>query len=341
MPCAPAASAPRLARGAGDSPAAESSSTTRVFVLESNFAMARARRCGGRDAGGVLGAGLHEDRGHRFAQRLGQGVERQALVVERDSRRAGRPPTRAGRRSGGKPGSSTTTRSPKRRVVRTRGRGRPWLRRRRDLVRRIGPVVAERLGEARERPGRRGSCRSWAVDDFAPGPSLRLGQQRGVGDARRQVEGEAGLVLEGLLVAGRARRAPGRGPSCRAARRWRRSPARASSAQAALTVVGDSVELGGHGADRGQSVAGGEHAVAHGGGPACARPLAVGWSSRSSRADSKDVHVLYHSNTDIVLPVSRSYCGRMTTRISHWIDGRTVRGTSGRTAPVYNPATGR
>jgi malonate-semialdehyde dehydrogenase (acetylating)/methylmalonate-semialdehyde dehydrogenase len=30
----------------------------------------------------------------------------------------------------------------------------------------------------------------------------------------------------------------------------------------------------------------------------------------------------------------------MTTRISHWIDGRITAGTSGRTAPVYNPATG-
>ncbi|MGI8760871.1 MAG: CoA-acylating methylmalonate-semialdehyde dehydrogenase [Jatrophihabitantaceae bacterium] len=30
----------------------------------------------------------------------------------------------------------------------------------------------------------------------------------------------------------------------------------------------------------------------------------------------------------------------MTTRISHWIDGAVVPGTSGRTSPVYNPATG-
>ncbi len=30
----------------------------------------------------------------------------------------------------------------------------------------------------------------------------------------------------------------------------------------------------------------------------------------------------------------------MTTRISHWIDGRPTPGTSGRTSPVYNPATG-
>ena len=27
-------------------------------------------------------------------------------------------------------------------------------------------------------------------------------------------------------------------------------------------------------------------------------------------------------------------------RISHWVDGRSVVGTSGRTAPVYNPALG-
>jgi malonate-semialdehyde dehydrogenase (acetylating)/methylmalonate-semialdehyde dehydrogenase len=30
----------------------------------------------------------------------------------------------------------------------------------------------------------------------------------------------------------------------------------------------------------------------------------------------------------------------MTTRISHWVDGRVQAGTSGRTAPVFNPATG-
>ncbi|MBB2890997.1 CoA-acylating methylmalonate-semialdehyde dehydrogenase [Flexivirga oryzae] len=30
----------------------------------------------------------------------------------------------------------------------------------------------------------------------------------------------------------------------------------------------------------------------------------------------------------------------MSTRISHWIDGRVSEGTSGRTSPVYNPATG-
>ena len=31
----------------------------------------------------------------------------------------------------------------------------------------------------------------------------------------------------------------------------------------------------------------------------------------------------------------------MTTRISHWIDGRITEGTSGRSGPVFNPATGR
>src|SRR5689334_16279671 len=30
----------------------------------------------------------------------------------------------------------------------------------------------------------------------------------------------------------------------------------------------------------------------------------------------------------------------MVNRISHWIDGRIVAGTSGRTGPVFNPATG-
>jgi malonate-semialdehyde dehydrogenase (acetylating) / methylmalonate-semialdehyde dehydrogenase len=33
--------------------------------------------------------------------------------------------------------------------------------------------------------------------------------------------------------------------------------------------------------------------------------------------------------------------GAMTNRISHWIDGQPTPGTSGRTAPVFNPATGR
>src|SRR5690348_13770778 len=31
----------------------------------------------------------------------------------------------------------------------------------------------------------------------------------------------------------------------------------------------------------------------------------------------------------------------MTTRISHWIDGRVAAGTGERTSPVYNPATGQ
>ncbi|MGZ5400364.1 MAG: aldehyde dehydrogenase family protein, partial [Nocardioides sp.] len=30
----------------------------------------------------------------------------------------------------------------------------------------------------------------------------------------------------------------------------------------------------------------------------------------------------------------------MTTRISHWIDGNLTEGSSGRTGPVFNPATG-
>ena len=36
-----------------------------------------------------------------------------------------------------------------------------------------------------------------------------------------------------------------------------------------------------------------------------------------------------------------TYCVVMTQRISHWVDGRLTAGTSGRTSPVYNPATGR
>jgi malonate-semialdehyde dehydrogenase (acetylating) / methylmalonate-semialdehyde dehydrogenase len=35
-----------------------------------------------------------------------------------------------------------------------------------------------------------------------------------------------------------------------------------------------------------------------------------------------------------------AYGGSMTTRISHWIDGAHREGSSGRSAPVYNPATG-
>ncbi len=35
-----------------------------------------------------------------------------------------------------------------------------------------------------------------------------------------------------------------------------------------------------------------------------------------------------------------TYDAAMTTRISHWIDGHVTPGTSGRTSPVYNPATG-
>ena len=33
--------------------------------------------------------------------------------------------------------------------------------------------------------------------------------------------------------------------------------------------------------------------------------------------------------------------GAAITPIHHWIDGATVAGTSGRTGPVFNPATGR
>ena len=35
-----------------------------------------------------------------------------------------------------------------------------------------------------------------------------------------------------------------------------------------------------------------------------------------------------------------TYCVVMTQRISHWVDGHQAAGTSGRTSPVYNPATG-
>ena len=38
--------------------------------------------------------------------------------------------------------------------------------------------------------------------------------------------------------------------------------------------------------------------------------------------------------------IGDTYCVVMTQRISHWVDGRQTAGTSGRTSPVYNPATG-
>jgi delta 1-pyrroline-5-carboxylate dehydrogenase len=43
--------------------------------------------------------------------------------------------------------------------------------------------------------------------------------------------------------------------------------------------------------------------------------------------------------TELATPPVEEHTG--VTRISHWIGGRTVAGTSGRTSPVYNPATGR
>jgi malonate-semialdehyde dehydrogenase (acetylating)/methylmalonate-semialdehyde dehydrogenase len=43
--------------------------------------------------------------------------------------------------------------------------------------------------------------------------------------------------------------------------------------------------------------------------------------------------------TELATPPVEESTG--ATRISHWIDGRTVAGASGRTSPVYNPATGR
>src|SRR3954449_10278357 len=38
--------------------------------------------------------------------------------------------------------------------------------------------------------------------------------------------------------------------------------------------------------------------------------------------------------------IGGNYRGGMVTRITHWIDGAATDGTSGRTAPVFNPATG-
>ena len=37
----------------------------------------------------------------------------------------------------------------------------------------------------------------------------------------------------------------------------------------------------------------------------------------------------------------RHYAGGVTTTLTHWISGATYDGTSGRTSPVHNPATGQ
>ena len=43
--------------------------------------------------------------------------------------------------------------------------------------------------------------------------------------------------------------------------------------------------------------------------------------------------------TELATPPAQEHTG--VTRISHWIGGRSVAGQSGRSGPVYNPATGR
>ena len=43
--------------------------------------------------------------------------------------------------------------------------------------------------------------------------------------------------------------------------------------------------------------------------------------------------------TELATPPTEQKQG--LTRISHWIGGKTVAGTSGRTSPVYNPALGQ
>ena len=43
--------------------------------------------------------------------------------------------------------------------------------------------------------------------------------------------------------------------------------------------------------------------------------------------------------TELATPPVEEHAG--VTRISHWIGGCAVAGPSGRTSPVYNPATGR
>ena len=40
-------------------------------------------------------------------------------------------------------------------------------------------------------------------------------------------------------------------------------------------------------------------------------------------------------------PIDMNQPGEELGRVSHWIGGRLVEGTSGRHGPVYNPATGR
>ena len=43
--------------------------------------------------------------------------------------------------------------------------------------------------------------------------------------------------------------------------------------------------------------------------------------------------------TEVAEQFSQEQAGE-TTRITHWIDGKPVEGTSGRNGPVFNPATG-
>jgi malonate-semialdehyde dehydrogenase (acetylating)/methylmalonate-semialdehyde dehydrogenase len=50
---------------------------------------------------------------------------------------------------------------------------------------------------------------------------------------------------------------------------------------------------------------------------------------------------MYRNNHVFDVPVPDTYGAIMSTRISHWIDGRITEGTSGRSGPVFNPATGR
>jgi hypothetical protein len=44
--------------------------------------------------------------------------------------------------------------------------------------------------------------------------------------------------------------------------------------------------------------------------------------------------------TELASPPARAEDRAGTKRIKHWIDGAAVDGTSGRSGPVYNPATG-
>src|SRR6266480_27027 len=82
------------------------------------------------------------------------------------------------------------------------------------------------------------------------------------------------------------------------------------------------------------------------GGRSASRPrlpaVRAGGSSRSSPCFKPSATLLATTRrshmTELATPPVEEKTG--VTRISHWIDGRSVAGKSGRSGPVYNPATG-